>query len=308
LSYEPKTSEDGMSRVLPCKIFMGDIPYAPRTSSLPPNTMEKRKPWTLSDITSTIYQQAIKASPPLWSDEEEEDEDSKPQLQNRKSFTEIDSQEVRLLLDHLNMENAKIALNPKSVIATNGSIQMKPATLQSLTSFYSNHAPVIIDDPSVIEFWNHFLLYDPLGQVIKMPHLIVAKTRAAPIPPHLRAQVWCKMCGVDATQLTEYYQHLVNQSSPVEKIIERDIGRTFPQSDMFKDEGGIGQQSLFRVLKVYSLYDTEVGYCQGLSFCVGPLLMQKVLIVHQDVRNRSFWDIVADYGKSSETSMSCRYR
>jgi hypothetical protein len=287
---------------------MGDIPFAPRTSSLPPSNMDKGKPWTISNITSTIYQQAIKASPPLWSDDEEDEEDNKPALQNRKSFTEIDSQEVKLLLDQLNKENAKIALNPKSVIATNGSIQMKPATLQSLTSFYSNHAPVIIDDPSVIEFWNHFLLYDPLGQVMKMPHLIVAKTRAAPIPPHLRAQVWCRMCGVDANQLTEYYQHLVSQSSPVEKIIERDIGRTFPQSDMFKEEGGIGQQSLFRVLKVYSLYDTEVGYCQGLSFCVGPLLMQKVHMFDSDVGSGSVWDFTSNYGESTEISLPHRYR
>ena len=72
------------------------------------------------------------------------------------------------------------------------------------------------------------------------------------------------------------YQKLVVLISNSEKIIERDIGRTFPHSEMFKEDGGPGQQMLYRVLKVYSLYDPEVGYCQGLSFCVGPLLMQKV--------------------------------
>lgn len=33
---------------------------------------------------------------------------------------------------------------------------------------------------------------------------------------------------------------------------------------------------LFNLLKAYSIYDSEVGYCQGLSFVVGPLLMQNV--------------------------------
>ena len=37
--------------------------------------------------------------------------------------------------------------------------------------------------------------------------------------------------------------------------------------------GGDGQQMMFNILKAYSVYDTEIGYCQGLSFCLGPLLM-----------------------------------
>jgi hypothetical protein len=257
------------------------LPHAPRTTSLPP-----KPKWNVSNITSKLYEISIKATPPLWSDEESDEEDTKPKLANRKSFTEIDSDQVQLLLDQLNKENALLALNPKSVIASNGSIQMRPATLQSLTSFYSNHAPVIQDDPSVIEFWNHFLLYDPTSQIQKMPHLIIAKTRAGPVPPHLRAQVWCQLCGVDLKSISVIYQQLSTQSSPAEKLIERDIGRTFPQSEMFKDEGGPGQMSLFRVLKAYSLYDTEVGYCQGLSFCVGPLLMQKVKIINDRCLNQ----------------------
>ena len=36
---------------------------------------------------------------------------------------------------------------------------------------------------------------------------------------------------------------------------------------------GCGQMSLFNLLKAYSLLDSEVGYCQGLSFVAGLLLM-----------------------------------
>ena len=43
---------------------------------------------------------------------------------------------------------------------------------------------------------------------------------------------------------------------------------------MFKEAGGEGQQALAKVLKCFSLYDKEIGYCQGLGFLVGPLLMQ----------------------------------
>jgi TBC1 domain-containing protein 4 len=36
---------------------------------------------------------------------------------------------------------------------------------------------------------------------------------------------------------------------------------------------GPGQLSLFNLLKAYSVQDKEVGYCQGLSFVAGILLM-----------------------------------
>lgn len=57
------------------------------------------------------------------------------------------------------------------------------------------------------------------------------------------------------------------------KVILRDIPRTYPELEFFKD-GGRGQQSLFNVIKAYSIHDKEVGYCQGSAFIVGQLLLQ----------------------------------
>ncbi|RUS80348.1 hypothetical protein EGW08_011887, partial [Elysia chlorotica] len=47
----------------------------------------------------------------------------------------------------------------------------------------------------------------------------------------------------------------------------------FPSHPYFSKSLGAGQLELFNLLKAYSLLDTEVGYCQGLSFIVGMLLM-----------------------------------
>ena len=33
-----------------------------------------------------------------------------------------------------------------------------------------------------------------------------------------------------------------------------------------------GKKSLLRVLRAYAVYDTEVGYCQGMNFLAGLLL------------------------------------
>lgn len=96
-------------------------------------------------------------------------------------------------------------------------------------------------------------------------------------------------------ELENTYLKLLKESSPHEKAISRDLGRyephklslirsnsslthhplkrTFPHHEYFTDGHGIGQENLFNVLKAYSLYDPEVGYCQGLPFVVAILLL-----------------------------------
>ncbi|KAJ6189902.1 hypothetical protein N7519_004810 [Penicillium mononematosum] len=68
-------------------------------------------------------------------------------------------------------------------------------------------------------------------------------------------------------------RRLSGETSPYDGLIGKDIGRSFPNVEMFRDPNGEGQQMLGRVLRCFSLYDTKIGYCQGLGFVVGPLLM-----------------------------------
>ncbi|TKS70531.1 USP6 N-terminal-like protein [Collichthys lucidus] len=57
------------------------------------------------------------------------------------------------------------------------------------------------------------------------------------------------------------------------KQIDLDINRTFRDHIMFMDRFGVKQQSLFHVLSAYSVYNTEVSYCQGMSQIAALLLM-----------------------------------
>lgn len=50
-------------------------------------------------------------------------------------------------------------------------------------------------------------------------------------------------------------------------------GRTFPNHTYFMSPFGPGQLALYNLLKAYSLLDPEVGYCQGLCFIAGVLLL-----------------------------------
>uniref|UniRef100_A0A8B9HWM7 TBC1 domain family, member 4 n=1 Tax=Astyanax mexicanus TaxID=7994 RepID=A0A8B9HWM7_ASTMX len=69
------------------------------------------------------------------------------------------------------------------------------------------------------------------------------------------------------------YQDLLKQLTAQQHSILVDLGRTFPTHQYFSTQLGAGQLSLYNLLKAYSLLDTEVGYCQGISFVAGILLL-----------------------------------
>lgn len=69
------------------------------------------------------------------------------------------------------------------------------------------------------------------------------------------------------------YSDLLKELTTHQHSILIDLGRTFPSHPYFSKNLGTGQLALFNILKAYSLLDTEVGYCQGLSFVAGILLM-----------------------------------
>jgi len=76
--------------------------------------------------------------------------------------------------------------------------------------------------------------------------------------------VWQRLTGASMQQeeVNDMYRILITKESPDEKVILRDIHRTFPAHEHFKEAGGVGQESLYRISKAYSVYDSEIGYCQ----------------------------------------------
>ena len=129
------------------------------------------------------------------------------------------------------------------------------------------------DPPAMteLEFWAA-LVKDYPQTVQRLPTLTSNKIRSG-IPPPLRGVVWMSIAGSRDTLLEEQYDRLCGETSPYEHLIGKDIGRSFPGVEMFRDPSGEGQQMMARVLKAFSLYDEKIGYCQGLGFVVGPLLM-----------------------------------
>lgn len=108
----------------------------------------------------------------------------------------------------------------------------------------------------------------------KRPKTLDSLIRTSGIPEALRCQIWQKLSFTEnRPDLVEKYRILITKETKCEGVILRDIGRTFPAHKKFQEGQGNGQESLYKVSKAYSVFDQEVGYCQGLSFIAASLLL-----------------------------------
>ena len=187
------------------------------------------------------------------------------------------------LLARLEQENNALATDPKAALArarsTRKGTKARPPSIQHLKKLVNEPTnpslrySLIPDPPPMteLEFWAA-LVNDYSQTAQRLPTLTSNKIRSG-VPPPLRGVVWMSIAGSRDFLLEHEYERLCGESSPYENLIGKDIGRSFPGVEMFRDPSGDGQQMLGRVLKCFSLYDQRIGYCQGLGFVVGPLLM-----------------------------------
>ncbi|CAG5112229.1 Oidioi.mRNA.OKI2018_I69.chr2.g6469.t2.cds [Oikopleura dioica] len=112
------------------------------------------------------------------------------------------------------------------------------------------------------------------------PGVIHAATSHA-VPEEIRGEVWKFLIKQrehrHGVKFTSSFKTLINQLAPPGQAhsILIDLCRTFPKHRQFRESlaQSSGQKSLYNVLKAYCLLDDEVGYCQGLSFVVGLILI-----------------------------------
>lgn len=118
--------------------------------------------------------------------------------------------------------------------------------------------------------------------------LLLKKLIRKGIPPPLRPKVWLAVSGAAKKRSMvpdSYFADLCRAghglTSAAIKQIDHDLARTFPSHPWL--DSSDGQAALRRVLVAYSLRDSHVGYCQGMNFVAGLLL----LVMRRD--EDAFW-------------------
>ncbi|SMN21558.1 similar to Saccharomyces cerevisiae YPL249C GYP5 GTPase-activating protein (GAP) for yeast Rab family members [Maudiozyma saulgeensis] len=86
------------------------------------------------------------------------------------------------------------------------------------------------------------------------------------VPRQIRGIIWQLIANSKSKEFEDIFLTLQGTESPHESSIKRDLKRTnfVPQEKV---------DTLFNLLKVYSVYDPDVGYTQGMGFITTPLLL-----------------------------------
>lgn len=115
--------------------------------------------------------------------------------------------------------------------------------------------------------WDHFY-----------PGEKVTKRVYKGVPEAMRGHVWCQLLDLPRLKAEQsgIYMEMKKRAydwSPDIRQIDLDVHRTYRNHIMFRKRYDVKQQALFNVLSAYSMYNTEVGYCQGMSQIAALLLM-----------------------------------
>ncbi|XP_037051277.1 uncharacterized protein LOC119085120 [Bradysia coprophila] len=98
------------------------------------------------------------------------------------------------------------------------------------------------------------------------------------VPDKMRSRVWIKLLNIEKTmnENKDVYPKMLSlarQWSTEARQIDSDVNRQFREHLDYRERYSIKQKSLFNILVAYSMYNSEVGYCQGMSGVAGVLLM-----------------------------------
>lgn len=110
------------------------------------------------------------------------------------------------------------------------------------------------------------------------------------IPSAVRGEAWFHLSGghISLRKYSKFYEKLEREPGDEQVCdeIRKDIHRQFPNHELFREANGPGQQSLFNVLKCFSIVRKEISYCQGLAPVASILLMNMP-------PSHAFWSLVA---------------
>nr|NP_730989.2 pollux, isoform D [Drosophila melanogaster]AAN13258.2 pollux, isoform D [Drosophila melanogaster] len=147
-----------------------------------------------------------------------------------------------------------------------------------------DYEEIVPCDKQLIERWEQIIERNSTQIGNKKDPKVLGHAIRTGVPRSKRGDVWTFLAEqhsmntapVDTKRFPNFntpYHMLLKHLTEHQHAIFIDLGRTFPNHQFYKDPLGLGQLSLFNLLKAYSILDPELGYCQGLGFICGVLLL-----------------------------------
>ena len=188
--------------------------------------------------------------------------------------------------ERLNMAEAiQFRNEPDKIIATDeyGFIKVNEKSISQRSSAaevgknngvtdFSKTSKDLLQVNARIEKWNYMLEhYDEFST--KKRGILKSRARKG-IPDSLRGYAWQLFGEKDKFYVPNLYKEL--ESKPIknefERTIIKDLDRTFPLCQFFREKYGNGQRKLYKVLTSYCKYNPAVGYVQGMGFITAIFL------------------------------------
>lgn len=147
---------------------------------------------------------------------------------------------------------------------------------------------IVSCDQLLVDIWENYI--SQASKTLHTDNRLFLQAIKGGVPKAKRGEVWLMLAEqfdknhppFDTTDYPNFhvsYQDLLKNLTEHQHAIFMDIGRTFPKHEYYKAPFGLGQLSLFNILKAYSILDPELGYCQGLAFICGVLLLHVSLMI-----------------------------
>ena len=123
-----------------------------------------------------------------------------------------------------------------------------------------------------MEKWN-YMIENSQEYMTKKFDKLKSRTRKG-VPDSLRSYVWQLFAEKDKYYEKDIFQKLdsIKIKEELDTVIIKDLDRTYPNCQLFKDKYGNGQRKLYKVLSNYSKYNTSTGYVQGMGFIAAVFL------------------------------------
>lgn len=192
------------------------------------------------------------------------------QYEIRQFWKKVISEQIILL----KMEKENLKMSNRAKFASQYKLDLDKANFN-----YVEITPCLKE---VDKIWQNWLALDEDSDEFKNINFDeIQNTVFKGVPQAKREKIWFWLIKKNKKYLKNdknlrldlSYKEILSQSTIHQHAILLDLGRTFPSHPNFSKKYGPGQLALFNVLKAYSILDSEVGYCQGLSFIVGILLI-----------------------------------